>query len=101
MAGARRYVGYRTTGMARRRNQKAKHTMARRKPAKPARRTTKPKAPAIISTFLDLPGAIFIGGILDGDLEIARYWQEIREEYEQTGSITTLWHTLDGEGWPT
>ena len=57
--------------------------------------------PLVVSKFLDLPGAVFYGNVLDEDVEIARHWQEIREEYEQTGCITTLWHTLDGMGWPT
>jgi len=76
--------------------------MARRITKKPARKTAKSKAPALkISVFPELPGAVFVGTVSDADLEVARHRQATREEYEQTGCITTLWHQLTSEGWPT
>ena len=66
------------------------------------RKTAKSKAPALkISVFPDLPGAVFYGDVLDEDVEIATHRQAMREEYESSGSITTLWHDLTSEGWPT
>ena len=72
--------------------------MARRITRKTTRRTART---VTISTFLDLPGAIFYGEISDEDIETARHRQDTREGYEQTGCITALWHELTSEGWPT
>ncbi len=47
-----------------------------------------------ITTFLELPGALFLGTPSNEDLEVARHMQTVRADYEATDCQATLWADL-------
>jgi hypothetical protein len=57
-------------------------------------RPNKSPITATISTFLELPGAVFFGDVLADDVDIAVRKQRIRANYESTDDQATLWHEL-------
>jgi hypothetical protein len=63
-------------------------------------RPTRKSAPitATISTFLELPGAVFYGDVLDEDVDQAARLQAIRADFESDDNQASLWHELGQMG---